>query len=174
MEQLIFIIIIIILAYLVLKLTLHLSRPFFFYRTFRDIDQMYNKLLSAVKNDIDSYADKLKKWQSNEDDIRKHFSEDELIKEMNKVKAAKSHEEEIYQKFLRCKKSFSPDSDKFSEAIELYIKYLKVRLKMRSGAIMIANSSTSGAMTSDNFEAAKKESTIILEETERKLDMLLK
>ena len=95
------------------------------------------------------------------------------MESVNAAKAAKAHEEEVYGKFLRLKERFIQSPDKLSESIIAYRRYLDVRMKQHQDASLFANAVTSGAISIDEIMAASKETKIVLEENERKLDRLL-
>lgn len=171
MKLLLFIVIAGILVYFFLKFLLRLYRPFFLSRTFLEIDQIYSRLLTAADNDIDSAVENLKKWQSNDRVVRTMCSEDEIMKNIDAAKAAKTHEEELHEKFIRLKERFIGDPSRLSESIVAYRRYLEVKLRQHQDATLFAR--TSGSISFDEMMAAAKETMIVLEENEKKLDVLL-
>jgi len=173
MFKLLFIVIAGTLVYFLLKLCLYLYRPFFLSKTFRQIEQMYDNLLTAADKDIGSAAEDFKAWQSGDRVIKTFNSEDEMIERINTAKTAKAHEEELHEKFLRLRERFIGDLKKTSESIEAYRRYLVVKLKQRQEAALFASAVISGAMSFDEMSAAAKATMIVLEENERKLDILL-
>jgi len=173
LKTLLFIIIAGILVYLLLRLCLYLYRPFFLSKTFREIEQTYNRLLTVAEKDVGSAVENLGKWQSGDKVIRTMWTEDEIKESINAAKAARAHEEEVYGKFLRLRERFLHNPDKLSESIVTYQRYLNIRLQQRQNAGVAANALTLGAISFDEFVAAAKETKIALEENERKLDILL-
>ena len=174
LKLLLFIVIAGALIYLLFKLFLYLYRPFFLAKTFRKIDQMYNRLLTNADKTIDEWIEGLEAWRSDEVAARiAYHSEDELIKNLNDAKEDKTHEEEVYGKFLRCRERFVYDPEKLSESIVTYQRYLNVRLKQIVDAPMIAKALEIQVMSFDEMLSQQNETMIVLEESERKLDMLL-
>lgn len=173
MKLLFFIVIAGTLVYLLLKFCLYIYRPFFLSRAFREIDQMYNRLLTAAVKDVGSAVKVLERWQSNDKVVRDLSSEDQIMENINASKTATAREEEVYGKFLRCRERFVQNPSKLSESIVAYRRYLEVRLKQCKDATLFAGAVTSGVMSFDEMMAEKKETMIVLEENERKLDILL-
>jgi hypothetical protein len=162
-----------IVVYLAAKLCLYIYRPFFLSKAFRDIDEMYSKLLVAVDNDVNSAIDDYRKWQSGDEVLKTMRPEEEITRSVDTAKGAKAHEEEVHEKFLRLRERFIGDPKKLSESIVAYRRYLGVKLKQRQDASLFANAVTSGVVSFDEMMAAAKETMVVLEETERKLDVLL-
>ena len=162
-----------IVAYLALKLCLYIYRPFFLSKTFREIDGMYNKLLVGIDNDMDTAIEYYSKWQSGDKVLRALRTEKELINNVDTAKGAKAHEEELHDKFLRVRERFIGDPKKLSEGIVAYRRYLGVKLKQRRDASLFANAVTSEAVSFDEMMAAARETIVVLEENEKKLDVLL-
>ncbi len=173
MKLLLVIVIIGTLAYLLIKFSLYVYRPFFLSKTFMAIEEMYNRLQIAADKDIDLDVEYLKKWQSGDGIVKAYSSEDEIMERIKTTRAAKTHEEEVYGKFLRLRERFLHNPDKLSESIVTYQRYLNIRLQQRQNAGVAANALTLGAISFDEFVAAAKETKIALEENERKLDILL-
>lgn len=161
------------IAYALLKLSLYIYRPFFLSKTFREIDEIYNKLLTATEKDISSATKDLEKWRSG-DKVRIDFhTEDEWIEILNSARKVKSHEEEVHEKYLRLKERFISKPAKLSESIVAYKRYLDVRSKQYQDAGQFAHAVTSGAISFEELLADKKKKTLILKENERILDFLL-
>jgi hypothetical protein len=173
LKTLLFIVIAVTLAYLLFKLCLYLYRPFFFSRTFREIEQMHNRLLTDAEKDVGTWVETLGKWQSGDEVIRKQYSEDEIMESINAAKAAKAHEEEVYGKFLRLRERYALNPKKLSESIVAYRGYLEVRFQHHQDEMLCASAVTSGAFSFDEMMAARKKTMMVLEENERKLDILL-
>lgn len=173
MKVLIFIVGAGIVVYVALKLCLYIYRPFFLSKTFREIDDKYSKLLAAVDNDMDSAIEDYRKWQSGDDVLKTMRTEEEITKSVDNAKGVKSHEEEVHEKFLRLRERFIGNPKKLSESIVVYRRYLDVKLKQRQDASSFANAVTSGAVSFDEMMATAKETMVVLEEDERKLNILL-
>ncbi len=148
-------------------------RPFFLSRTFQEIDGMYSKLLAGVDNDVNTAIEDYSEWQSGDKVLKTMRTEEEIIKSVDTAKGAKAHEEELHSKFLRLRERFIGNPNKLSEAIVAYRRYLRVKLKQRQDASFFANAVTSGAVSFDEMMAAAKETMAVVEENERKLDILL-
>ena len=173
LKLLLFIVIAGALIYLLFKLFLYLYRPFFLAKTFRKIDQMYNRLLTNADKTIDEWIEGLEAWRSDEVAARiAYHSEDELIKNLNNAKEDKTHEEEVYGKFSRCRERFVNNPSKLSESIVAYQRYLETRLKLIEYPEIFVMAGPSREMNFDEMMAVKKEAMIVLEENERKLDVL--
>jgi hypothetical protein len=161
------------LAYLLIKFSLYVYRPFFLSKTFMAIEEMYNRLQIAADKDIDLDVEYLKKWQSGDGIVKAYSSEDEIMERIKTTRAAKTHEEEVYGKFLRLRERYALNPKQLSESIVAYRRYLQVRFQHYENAMLCESAVTSGAFSFDEMMAARKEAMIILEENERKLDILL-
>jgi hypothetical protein len=173
LKTLLFIVIAGISVYLLLMLCLYLSRPFFLSRTFREIEQMYNRLLTEAEKCVASAVESLERWQSGDKVIRAIWTEDKIKESINAAKAAKVHEEEVYGKFLRLRERYVLNPKKLSESIVAYRRYLQVRFQHYEDAMLCESAVTSGAFSFDEMMAARKKAMIALEKNERKLDILL-
>ncbi|MGZ3636095.1 MAG: hypothetical protein ACXWMO_12745 [Syntrophales bacterium] len=162
-----------ILVYLLLKLCLCLYRPLFLSKTFREIEQMYNRLLDALERDVGTWVETWEEWQYGDKVVRTQCRENDIMEHINAAKAAKAHEEEVYGKFLRLRERFILNPKKLADSIVAYRRYLQVALQHYQDAMLCASAVTSGAFSFDEMMAARKEIMIIMEENERKLDILL-
>jgi hypothetical protein len=162
-----------VVAYLVLKFCLYVYHQFFLSKTFRRIEDMYSSLLIAVDNDVNSAVENYRDWQSGDKVLKDIRSEEEIIKSVDTAREAKIHEEKVHEKFLRLRERFIGDPKKLSESIVAYRRYLRIKLKQRQDASLFANAVTSGAVGFDEMVAAANKTMVVLEEIERKLDMLL-
>lgn len=167
------IVIIGIAVYFLLKLALILLRPFFLAKFLEEIDMLYNKIKVITSKDIETTIENLGKWHAQDRVITIHSSEKDLQARIKDAHAADQHEKEVYEKFMRCKERFIQNPKELSNAIVAYKRYLEVKLKQSQEAKLFADVLTSGAMTFEEFEAAAKATMIILQENERKLDILL-
>jgi hypothetical protein len=161
------------IAYALLKLSLYIYRPFFLSKTFREIDEIYDKLLNATEKDISSATKDLEKWRSGDKVTIDFHTEDELIEILNSAKRVKAHEQEVREKFMRLKERFLSNPAKLSELIVAYKRYLEVRSEQYQEAGQFARALTTGAISFEELLANKRMKTIALEENERKLDTLL-
>lgn len=173
MKTLLFIVIAGISVYLLLMLCLYLSRPFFLSKTFREIEQMYNRLLTEAEKCVGLAVENLGKWQSGDNAIRAIWTEDEIKESINAAKAAKAHEEEVYGKFLRLRERYVLNPKKLSESIVAYRKHLQIRFQHYEDAMLCESAVISGAFSIDEMMAARRKVMIALEKNERKLDILL-
>ena len=173
LKTLLFIVIGGILGYLLFKLCLYLYRPFFLTKTLREMEQKYDRLLTALEKDVGYWVESLEKWQSGDTVVRTSIRENDVMESINAAKAAKAHEEEVYGKYLRLKERFILNPKKLWESIVAYRRYLRVSLQHHEDAMLCASLVTSEACSFDEMMAARKEIMIILEKDERKLDILL-
>lgn len=162
-----------IAAYLALKLCLYIYRPLFLSKTFREIDEIYSKLLTAVDNDVASAIEDYSKWQSGDKVLRDMRTEEEITKSLNTAKRTKAHEEEVHEKFLRCRERHIGDPKKLAESIVTYQRYLAAKLKQRQDATLCANAVTSVTVSFEEMMTSAKETMVVLKENEKKLDILL-
>ena len=139
----------------------------------REIDEMYQRLITAAEKDLRSRINDLEKWHAGDKVITDLNSKDDLVANIKAAEAAKAHEEEVRGKFLRLNERFRQDPRKLSDALSTYRRYLEVRLKQEQDATLFVHAMNCGAMSFDEFTAAARETKIVLEEIERKLDVLL-
>jgi E3 ubiquitin-protein ligase DOA10 len=134
---------------------------------------MYNRLLDAIEKDVGTWVETWEKWQSGDKVVRTQCRENDIMEHVNAAKATKAHEEEVYGKFSRLRERFILNPKKLADSIVAYRRYLQVRLQHHEDAILCESAVTSGAFSFDEMMAARKEIMIIMEENERKLDILL-
>jgi hypothetical protein len=134
---------------------------------------MYNRLLTVAEEDVGSTVETLGKWQSGDKVTMTEHNEDEIMESINAAKAEKAHEEEVYGKFLRLRERYALNPKKLSESIVAYRGYLEDRFQHYQDEMLCASAATSGAFSFDEMMAARKKAMIVLEENERKLDILL-
>ena len=162
-----------VIVYFLLKFCLLVYRPFYLARMFREIEQMYDKVLNAAEKDVRSAVANLELWQSGDIVLRMLNSEDKLKENVKDSITTKAHEVEVHEKSLRLRERFILDHSKLSESIIAYRRYLDVRLMQRQDAAVFAKALTTDVMTFDEFVALATKTKIVLEENERKLDALL-
>lgn len=160
-------------AYFAFKVIPYLYRPFFLSKKYRAIDGLYSKLLTGVDNDINLAIENYNKWKSGDKLLKTFRIEEEIVNRIDTAKEAKAHEVELYEKFLRVREHFIVDPNKLSEGIVAYQRYLDVKLKQRSDASMFANAVTLKVTSFEDMSASARETMLVLEENERKLDVLL-
>lgn len=148
---------------------MYLYRPFYFSKIIRKTDEMYKKVLSHIESEIESSLENLKKYQSGEKKTCMPHYEDRMHERIKDAELDKTHEEEVYSKFLRLKERFIQDYIKLADSVTTYQRYLEVRLNRIQYAAIIA----SGAIRPEEIVALNNKTLIILEENERKLDTLL-
>lgn len=139
LQLLLFIFIAVTLVYLLPKLYLWLYRPFFLSRTFREIEQMYNRVLIDAEKDVSSADENLGKWVSGDKVVRTVYTEGIIMERIVAAKAAIAHEEEVYGKYLSLRERFVRDHKELLESIVAYRRYLEVRLKHRQDAKLFAS-----------------------------------
>ena len=161
------------LVYLLSKLYLCLYRPFILFTTFGKIEQMYNRLLTDAERDVSSAVENLDKWVSGDKAVRTVYTEGIIMERIIAAKAVIAHEEEVYGKFMSLRERFVQDHKELLESIVAYRRYLEVRLKHRQDAKLFASEATSGSMSLDEIIATSKKTMTVLEENERKLDIIL-
>jgi len=103
---------------------------------------MYNKLLTATKNDLVSAVEYLEKWQSGDKVVTTVRSEAEIMEDINTAKNTKTYEEKVYGKFLRCRERYAQDPTKLSDSIVAYRRYLELRSQQYKNARAFANAAT--------------------------------
>lgn len=162
-----------IALYFILKMVLLLLRPFFLKKFFEEIDMLYNKTKAITSKDIEMAIENLQKWQAKDISITICSSENGLQSYIKAAQADHQHEQEVYEKFLRCREKFIQNPEKLSDVIVIYKRYLTVKLKQLSDSKLFSGALASGAITSEELETSAKELRLILEENENKLDALL-
>ncbi len=162
-----------IVIYFLLKIGLYIYRPFFVAKLISDIQSKYDKLQVMLDKDIELAVENLKKWESEDGFFRDHSSESELKERIAEAKASKTHGQKVNEKFIRLRERFIGNPKRLSEAILSYKRYLEVKLKQRQAASIFTNAVTSGVITFEEFLASANETMIILDECEKRLDMLL-
>jgi hypothetical protein len=121
-----------------------------------------------------SAIEHLKEFQSGSNmAVLEYGSEDRLLEDINGAKAVKKHEEEVYWKFHRLRERFITDPLKLSEVISAYQRYLQIRFTQYQDASGYASALSAGVITFDELRADAEKLKIILEENERRLDILL-
>jgi hypothetical protein len=176
LKILLFIIIAGILVYLLLKFCLYLYRPFHISKTFLEIEQKYKRLLTAIEKNLDSWVETLEKYRSGDKIVRTEIGdENEIMKRYHEAKAEKTHEEEMYGKFLRLRERFfyPLNPEKLTQSVMLYQRYLKIKLQQRQNASIYGDAIIMGAMSFDEIKALADETKIILDDCEEKIDILL-
>lgn len=162
-----------VVLYFLSKMALLLLRPFFLAKFLQGIDMLYNKTKAIIAKDVEEAIKNLEKYHAKDKVITTFSSENDLKARIKDAQAADQHEKEVYEKFMRCKERYIQNPKELSNAIVFYKRYLEVKLKQCQDGAIFANAVTSGAMTFEEFEAAAKQTMIILQENERKLDILL-
>lgn len=157
--------------YILLKFGLYLYRPFYLSKILRKIDEKYKKVLTHAERDYDEVLEYLKKSQSDDKPHPLSVSEEEWRKRVKHAELYKSHEEEVYSKFLRLRERFINNYIKLAESITTYQRYIDVRLSQINWQMLLRQ--CSHKEISLEIMASINETTIILEENERKLDNLL-
>ena len=172
------------LIYFFLKIFLLIYRPFGINRYLRQLEEKYNNLLSMEKKDIDSAIEDLRSWNSGDKKTGIPNYEESTKERLHFAKTSKEHEEEVHRKFLKLRERFISDYPKMGEVIVAYQRYLDLKLTQRQRARLAGMTFGSNAKNlEEGFEARIKhwdkiatealDLKAIIEEAERKLDMLL-
>jgi hypothetical protein len=139
----------------------------------QEINKMYESLMVAAEKDLRSRIKDLEMWHAGDKVVSDLSIKEDLVANIKVAEAAKAHEQEVHAKFLRLKERFRQDTERASETILTYRRYLEVRMKQQQDASLFVRAMESGAMSFDEFTAAAKDTKVVLEEIERKLDTLL-
>ena len=159
--------------YFLLKIGLYIYRPFLVAKLVRDIQSKYDKLQVMFNKDIELAVENLKQWESGDKVIKLSYRESELKENIIKANASKIHNQKVNEKFIRLRERFIGNPKSLSDAIASYKRYLEVKLQQKQDAFIFTNALTSGAMTFEEFQASANETMILLDECEKRLDILL-
>lgn len=173
MEMLLIIVLIAMGLYFLTKFALWIYRPFGLAKILCDIQLKYENLLRILEKDVEEAVDGLRKWESGDRVIRGIRNEKELKEEVSNAYERKTHEQRVNEKFIRLRERFADNPKKLSEAIIAYKRYLELKLKHGGNAFSAVSALTSGAISFDEFQSAANEGKIVIEECERRLDLLL-
>jgi len=123
--------------------------------------------------DLDSAVSNLDKWKNMDVVVRDVYTEEDINNNIDIARTGIKHEEQLYDKFMRLQVRFLDNYKKLSEGIASYKSYLEVKLKSYSDAMIYINALNLGAMTFEEFSDSSQKNKIVLEEFERKIDVLL-
>jgi hypothetical protein len=159
-------------AYYLFKLGLYIYRPFLLSKLFRNINSEYCNLLVNLDRDINSAVASLEEYKSsykspNSDRLA------ELQENIDRAKAFKVHEQTANEKLIRLRERYIDNPKRLSESIVVYSKYLSTKIRQRHESNVFTQALITNAMSIEEFNNSAKETVIILEECERKLDIFL-
>jgi hypothetical protein len=168
-----------VVLYWIIKFILLLLRPFFVRKYGREIDSLYRKIHNECVGDLNSALSHLEDWKNMDRAVRDHYKDEESINDrINTARTEIKHEEQLYDKFMRLQVRFIDDYEKLGEGIASYKSYLDLKLNAYYDAESPFASGpdlTSEAWLShiDAIFESNKKRKIVLEEFERKIDVLL-
>ncbi len=160
-------------AYFLFKVGLYLYRPFLLRKMLFDIEAQYNNLLVTLNKEINTKEEDYKNWKSGKQLALLSTSEDELTQRIRDAIESKKHEQEVNEKFIRLRERSIGNYKKLAEAILWYKRYLSLKKRQSDHAQIYTGALSLGGMTFDEFVAAANEDRIAIEESERRLDILL-
>lgn len=174
MKYVVLILVGIALLYFIIKVALHQARKAYLSRLLEKMDTLYNNLIKNTRDELASVSENYSKWKSGDEVQRVVYDgEEELLARITDAKSALAHEESVREKYLRLRARFSADPKKVGEAIVAYHNYLSIKMKQHLDAETYVRALNVGAMTFDEFAASGRETRILVEECERRLDVLL-
>lgn len=161
--------------YILLKLTIFYYRPVAMRKAFEEIQGQYDKLLSIYNTELNTAIKNLQEWQSGNASKIMQMATDEhnLIENVTEAKKRKEHEVEIYYRYLKLKERFVYDRKKLAEAILSYDRCLSLKLEQISAGDRYVSMLEGNAITMDKFIESGNEMRIAIQESERRLDVLL-
>ena len=162
-------------AYAILKLAINIYRPFAMEKVAEEIQGQYDKLQSILEADLKRAGEDLQHWRSGDRDkvSRMFVDEEKLIQSVKDANESKEHEVEVYEKYVRLRERFVYDRKKLAEALLGYKRYLYLRLKHIADASLYISMLDCDGMTFEECDKAANESRIAIQESERRLDVLL-
>ncbi len=162
-----------VVLYWIIKFILLLLRPFFVRKYCREIDSLYRKIHKKCVIDLNSAVSMLEKWENMDRVVRSLSDEETLNNNIDTARSGIKHEEQLYDKFMRLQVRYIGDYEKLGEGIASYRAYLQVKLKPHPFAFDPTLTSEGVLNLADEFVESAKKRKIVLEEFERKIDVLL-
>jgi len=159
--------------YLIAKICLYIYRPFFISKTLNKMHTQYSKLIAVANKEVERCSNDYEKWKSGDSVLVDMYSEGQC---KNAIKGAlewKNHEQEVYEKFIRLRERSAGNYKKLGETISACMTYLNLREKVSQTRVTDMQAFSAGAITFAEFEASTNEGRIMIEEGERRLDVLL-
>ena len=162
-----------IVIYFLFKICLYFYRPFLLEKMILELQTQYDQLLIIIDKSTEEAAEQYKNIQSGDRISILANSEDDLKGNLEKEIASKKHIQEVNNKFIRLRERFIGDYKKLSEAIVAYRRFLNMRANQYKNAEIYSRALGIGSMSFDEFIASANEDRIAIEESERRLDVLL-
>jgi hypothetical protein len=162
-----------LMLYILARIGRYLYKPYALKKIMEDNDNKYEMLLSILRSRIESTVNDLEKWKSGERASFVLSSEDELKKAIGDAHDEKEHFVNVNEKYIRLKERYINDRKTLTEAILSYNRHLQLRLKLNSDAELYTKLLELDGITFDEWIAKGNETKIMIEESERRLDVLL-
>ena len=138
-----------------------------------DNEVKFKRLLDSLDADINSAIDNFNKWEGGDKILAILNSEEDMKRAIHDAHESKKHFIEVKDKYIRLQERFLNNRTKLSETIRHYNRYLCIRIKQRNNAGTYSKLVELGGMTFEEALTKANETRIILNECERKLDVLL-
>jgi hypothetical protein len=164
-----------VILYGFIKVALFIFRPFYIRKYLRALDALYGKVHNECVKDFESAVSMLDEWKKADDNssIRRIKTEESLNDTIESARTALEHEEQLNDKFTRLQVRFQLKPEKLGEGISHYKSYLDVKVKHNQETSIYTSALTTGVTTLEEFAEHAKKTRIVLEELERKIDVLL-
>ena len=163
------------ITYIIFRVYVYLSRSTTMNKVAKVIQERHAELQILLDNDIQSAKEDLRYWKLGAKDKvrRQHASEEELVEAFKNAVEEKHREIKFYEKYFRLRDRFFYDRKKLAEVFVAYERYLHLRIKHITDASYYVQMLDAGSMTFEEVKSAADESRIAIQESERKLDVLL-
>ena len=159
--------------YFLIKIGLFLLRPFFLAKILEEIEQLYTETQAVFVKDLEQAIENSKRWRANDKILRILSSEKDFEARIQDAQAADRYNKDVHEKFIRLKERFIQNPSQLADSIVVYKRYLEMKLTQNREVAVLSQGLTSGALTLNEFESSARETRIILEELERKINVLL-
>ena len=163
------------ITYIIFRVYVYLSRSSTMKKVAKVIQERHAELQTLLDNDIQSAKEDLRYWKlGSKDKVRRqHASEEELVEAFKNAVEEKHREIKFYEKYVRLRERVFYDRKKLAEVFVAYERYLHLRIKYITDASYYVQMIDVGSMTFEEFKSTTDESRIAIQESERKLDVLL-
>ena len=163
------------ITYIIFRVYVYLSRSSTINKVAKVIQERHAELQILLDNDIQSAKEDLRYWKLGaKDKVRRlHASEEELVEAFKNAVEVKHREIKFYEKYVRLRERFFYDRKKLPEIFVAYERYLHLRIKHITDASYYLQMLDAGSIAIEEFKSAADESRIAIQESERKLDVLL-
>ncbi len=163
-----------ILIYLFLKFAIHLYKPYLLSKNLEKINKMYERSMGLCTKRSDFLRQDVQPFRIDDTAAPGNEAKETLAEKLQSAETLKAHEQEVHRKFLRLQERFFQDPNKLSEVILIYHRYLSIRLQYeKTISFYPENRWDDDDADVDETTASSKDLSAILEENERKLDVLL-